>query len=56
MRSEPNIVFLMGDDRDCHLNVYTYDDPTWFPDLDPKLREMFDKMTRDALSTKGGVR
>ena len=22
-----------------HLNAYTYGDPTWFPDMDPKLRE-----------------
>ena len=21
-----------------HLNAYTYADPTWFPDMDPKLR------------------
>ena len=24
-----------------HLNAYTYADPDWFPDMDPKLREMF---------------
>ena len=24
-----------------HLNAYTYADPTWFPDMDPELREMF---------------
>ena len=24
-----------------HLNAYTYADPTWFPDMDPALREMF---------------
>jgi arylsulfatase A-like enzyme len=23
-----------------HLNAYTYGDPAWFPDMDPKLREM----------------
>jgi arylsulfatase A-like enzyme len=38
-----------------HLNAYTYGDPTWFPDMDPKLREMFAKVTRGALSgTAGG--
>ena len=24
-----------------HLNAYTYGDPTWFPDMDPELRAMF---------------
>ena len=24
-----------------HLNAYTYADPTWFPDMDPELRDMF---------------
>src|SRR4029450_3515058 len=37
-----------------HLNAYTYGDPTWFPDMDPKLREMFQKVTRGALSGKAG--
>lgn len=37
-----------------HLNAYTYGDPTWFPDMDPKLREMFDKVTIGALSGKAG--
>jgi arylsulfatase A-like enzyme len=38
-----------------HLNAYTYGDPTWFPDMDPKLREMFNKVTKGALSgTAGG--
>jgi arylsulfatase A-like enzyme len=38
-----------------HLNAYTYADPTWFPDMDPKLREMFQKVTKGALSgTAGG--
>jgi arylsulfatase A-like enzyme len=38
-----------------HLNAYTYGDATWFPDMDPKLREMFNKVTRGALSgTAGG--
>ena len=26
-----------------HLNAYTYADPTWFPDMDPELRAMFDE-------------
>ena len=26
-----------------HLNAYTYGDPTWFPDMDPELRAMFDE-------------
>lgn len=40
-----------------HLNAYTYGDPTWFPDMDPKLREMFQKVTKGALSgtTNGAV-
>ena len=29
-----------------HLNAYTYADPTWFPDMDPTLREMFQKVTQ----------
>jgi arylsulfatase A-like enzyme len=38
-----------------HLNAYTYGDPTWFPEMDPKLREMFQKVTKGALSgTAGG--
>ncbi|WP_234262361.1 arylsulfatase [Klebsiella aerogenes] len=37
-----------------HLNAYTYADPTWFPDMDPKLREMFARVTRGALSGKAG--
>jgi arylsulfatase A-like enzyme len=37
-----------------HLNAYTYGDPTWFPDMDPKLREMFEKVTKGALSGKAG--
>jgi arylsulfatase len=37
-----------------HLNAYTYGDPTWFPDMDPKLREFFNKVTRGALSGKAG--
>jgi len=37
-----------------HLNAYTYSDPTWFPDMDPKLREMFVEVTKGALSGKAG--
>jgi len=37
-----------------HLNAYTYADPTWFPDMDPKLREMFQKVTKGSLSGKVG--
>jgi arylsulfatase len=37
-----------------HLNAYTYGDPTWFPDMDPKLREMFNKVTKGSLSGKAG--
>lgn len=37
-----------------HLNAYTYADPNWFPDMDPKLREMFQKVTKGALSGRVG--
>ena len=37
-----------------HLNAYTYGDPTWFPDMDPALREMFQKVTIGSLSGKAG--
>jgi len=37
-----------------HLNAYTYGDPTWFPDMDPELREMFQKVTKGSLSGKAG--
>ena len=37
-----------------HLNAYTYGDPTWFPDMDPELRKMFEKITVGALSGKAG--
>jgi arylsulfatase A-like enzyme len=37
-----------------HLNAYTYGDPAWFPDMDPKLRAMFNKVTRGSLSGKAG--
>ncbi|MEQ9379464.1 MAG: arylsulfatase [Pirellulales bacterium] len=37
-----------------HCNAYTYGDPTWFPDMDPKLREMFNKVTKGSLSGSAG--
>ena len=37
-----------------HLNAYTYGDPTWFPDMDPKLRAFFQKATIGSLSGKAG--
>jgi hypothetical protein len=37
-----------------HLNAYTYGDPNWFPDMDPKLREMFQKITKGILSGNAG--
>jgi arylsulfatase len=37
-----------------HLNAYTYGDPTWFPDMDPALRAMFQKVTKGALSGNAG--
>jgi arylsulfatase A-like enzyme len=37
-----------------HLNAYTYGDPKWFPDMDPKLRDMFNRVTKGAMSGKAG--
>jgi arylsulfatase len=37
-----------------HLNAYTYADPTWFPDMDPELRTMFEKVTKGSLSGNAG--
>jgi arylsulfatase len=37
-----------------HLNAYTYGDPNWFPDMDPNLRAMFQKVTKGALSGNAG--
>ena len=37
-----------------HLNAYTYADPTWFPDMDPELRAMFQQVTKGSLSGKAG--
>jgi arylsulfatase A-like enzyme len=37
-----------------HLNAYTYADPTWFPDMAPEVRAMFQKVTKGSLSGKAG--
>ena len=37
-----------------HLNAYTYADPTWFPDMEPELRAMFQNVTKGSLSAKAG--
>jgi arylsulfatase len=37
-----------------HLNAYTYADPTWFPDMSPDLRAMFQRVTKGALSGNAG--
>src|SRR5262249_46949423 len=37
-----------------HLNAYTYADPTWFPDMDPALRALFDRVTQGARSGNAG--
>ena len=37
-----------------HLNAYTYADPTWFPDMPPDLRAMFQRVTKGALSGNAG--
>src|SRR3974390_100920 len=37
-----------------HLNAYTYGDPTWFPDMEPELRAMFQRVTKGALSGNAG--
>ncbi len=37
-----------------HLNAYTYGDPNWFPEMDPKLRAMFDKVTKGSMSGNAG--
>jgi arylsulfatase len=37
-----------------HCNAYTYGDPKWFPDMDPKLREMFQKVTKGSMSGNAG--
>jgi arylsulfatase A-like enzyme len=37
-----------------HLNAYTYGDPKWFPDMDPELRAMFNRVTKGSLSGNAG--
>ncbi len=37
-----------------HLNAYTYPDPNWFPEMDPELRAMFEKVTTGSLSGNAG--
>jgi arylsulfatase len=37
-----------------HLNAYTYADPTWFPDMSPELRAMFEKVTKGAMEGNAG--
>jgi len=37
-----------------HLNAYTYGDSTWFPDMDPTLRAMFNRVTKGAMSGVAG--
>ncbi len=37
-----------------HLNAYTYADPKWFPDMDPDLRAMFQRVTKGSLSGNAG--
>jgi arylsulfatase A-like enzyme len=37
-----------------HLNAYTYADPTWFPDMAPELRQMFERVTKGSLSGVAG--
>jgi arylsulfatase A-like enzyme len=37
-----------------HLNAYTYGDPNWFPEMDPKLRGLFNQVTKGSLSGKAG--
>ena len=37
-----------------HCNAYTYGDATWFPEMDPKLRELFDKITKGSMSGNAG--
>ena len=37
-----------------HCNAYTYGDAKWFPDMDPKLREMFWNVTKGSMSGNAG--
>lgn len=37
-----------------HCNAYTYGDSTWFPNMDPKMRDMFWKITKGSMSGNAG--
>ena len=37
-----------------HLNAYTYGDSEWFPDMNPELRAMFNRVTKGMLSGNAG--
>lgn len=37
-----------------HANAYTYGDPKWFPEMDPELRAMFNRVTKGSLSGLAG--
>jgi arylsulfatase len=37
-----------------HLNAYTYGDPEWFPAMPTELRELFQRVTKGALSGNAG--
>jgi arylsulfatase A-like enzyme len=37
-----------------HCNAYTYGDETWFPDMDPALRKMFQEVTKGSMSGNAG--
>lgn len=37
-----------------HCNAYTYGDSTWFPNMDPKLRQMFWSVTKGSISGNAG--
>jgi arylsulfatase A-like enzyme len=37
-----------------HCNAYTYGDESWFPDMDPELRAMFNKVTKGSMSGNSG--
>ncbi len=45
---------VMSTAGSTHLNAYTYADPTWFPDMDPELHDMFAKITKGSLSGNAG--
>jgi len=37
-----------------HLNAYTYGDPKWFPEMPAQLRDMFQRVTKGALTGNAG--